>query len=147
MFKPQCKQLISVDGIELKPSSLHKSRSIVTVSSFAFSAIASRFSQLLKCDTDMVASYRVVPYLQRCYVSLVSTWLLKMLHKCCNTDVLGVLLIYPHSPSGTACSWDCAYISVKPLAAMLQHLNQCMYACTYVIYVYVRMYVCVYMGT
>ena len=29
-----------------------------------------------------------------------STQLLKVIHKCCNTDVLGVLLIYPHSPSG-----------------------------------------------
>ena len=43
-----------------------------------------------------------------------------MLHKCCNTDVLGVLLIYPHSPSGATHPRDRAYISVKPLAAVLQ---------------------------
>ena len=73
MFKPQYKQLINVDGIELKPSDLCKSRYIVTASSFAFSAIASRFPQLLKCDTDIVASYRVVPYFQRCYVSLATS--------------------------------------------------------------------------
>ena len=46
-----------------------------------------------------------------------------MLHKHCNTDMLGVLLIYPHSPSGTARTWDRAYISVKPLAAVLQPIN------------------------
>ena len=71
MFKPQYKQLINVDGINLKPSDVHKSRSIVTVSSFTFSAVTSHFPQLLKYDTDMVASYRVVPYLQHCYALLV----------------------------------------------------------------------------
>ena len=64
-----------MDRIELKPFDMCKSRSIITASSFAFSAIAShfpkRFPQLLKCDTDTVVSYRVVPYLQRCYASLV----------------------------------------------------------------------------
>ena len=41
--------------------------------SFAFSAIAS-FPQLLKHDTYMVAFYYlVVPYLQRCYVSLATS--------------------------------------------------------------------------
>ena len=57
-----------MDGIELKPSNVCKSQSIITESLFAFSAIV---SQLLKCDTDMVVSYRVVPYLQRCYALLV----------------------------------------------------------------------------
>ena len=73
MFKPQYKQLINMDEIELKASDARKSWSIVTASSFAFSAVASCFLQLLKCDTDMVASYRVVPYLQRCYASLVTS--------------------------------------------------------------------------
>ena len=41
----------------------------------------------------------------------------------CNMGVLGVLLIYPHSPLGAARPWDHAYISVKPLAAMLQPIN------------------------
>ena len=71
MSKPQYKQLINVDGIELKPSNVCKSRSIITASSFAFSAIASCFPQLLKWDTDMVASYCIVPYLQHCYALLV----------------------------------------------------------------------------
>ena len=56
MFKPQYKQLINVDGIELKPSNVRKIWSIVTASSFAFSAFTSRFPQLVKCDTDVVAS-------------------------------------------------------------------------------------------
>ena len=73
MFKPQYKQLINVDGIELKPSDVRKSRSIVTAPLLTFSAIASRFPQLLKCDTDMVASYLVVPCLQCCYASLVAS--------------------------------------------------------------------------
>ena len=93
-----------MDGIELKPSNVCKSWSITTASSFAFSTIASRFLQLLKHDTDMLASNHIVLYLQRCYASIVSNnavhdyW--KVLHKGCNTDVLRILLIYPHSPSG-----------------------------------------------
>ena len=47
-----------------------------------------------------------------------------MLHKRCNTDVLGVLLIYPHTPSGAACPRDRAYILVKPLAAVLQSISK-----------------------
>ena len=125
----QYKQLINVDGIELKPSNVCKSRSIVTASLFAFSAIASRFPQLLKYDTNMVASYRVIPYLRTTLLCLAtykqcSTRLLKMLHKRCNTDMLRVLLIYPHSPSGAVCPRDCAYISVKPLTAVLQPINE-----------------------
>ena len=104
-----------------------KIRPIVTASSLAFSAVSSRFPQLLKCDTNMVVSYRVVPYLQHCYASLVMSNAvhnyLKMLHKHCNTDMLGVLLIYPHSPSGAAYPQDHAYISVKPLATVLQPIN------------------------
>ena len=52
--------LINVNRIELKPSDVHKSRSIVTASSLVFSAIASHFPQLLKCNTDMVASGSVL---------------------------------------------------------------------------------------
>ena len=62
-----------MDGIKLKPSNMHKSPSIVTVLLFVFSAITPRFPQLLKCDTDMVGSYGVVPYLQRYYASLVTS--------------------------------------------------------------------------
>ena len=73
MFKPWYKQLINVDGIELKPFNVRKSWSITTASSFAFSAIASRFPQLLKHDTNMVVSYCIVPYLQHYYVLLVTS--------------------------------------------------------------------------
>ena len=146
MFKPYYKQLINVDRIELKPSDVCKSRcesqSIVTASSITFSAVASRFPQLLKCDTDMLASYCVVPYLQCCYASLFMSSAVHdyslMLHKRCNTDMLGVLLIYQHSPSGAVRPRDCAYISVKPLTAVLQPINVHMYIlCTFIhIYVY-----------
>ena len=37
-------------------------------------------------------------------------------------DVLGVLLIYLHSPLGTACLWVSVCISVKPLTAMLHYI-------------------------
>ena len=42
-----------------------------------------------------------------------STRLVKMLHKCYNMDMLGVLLIYPHSPSGTVRPRDRAYIRIS----------------------------------
>ena len=45
------------------------------------------------------------------------------IYKCCNTDLLGVLLIYLHSPLGAVHTQDRAYISVKPLTAMLQPIN------------------------
>ena len=107
MFKPQYKQLINVDGIEFKPSDVCKSWYIATEHHrlhFQPSHLT-QVPQLLKCDTDMVASYRVVPYLQRCRALLVTgdavhdelgstpTRLLKMLHKRCNMEMLGVLLI------------------------------------------------------
>ena len=57
----------------IESQDMRKSRSIITASSFAFSAIASCFPQLLKYDADMVVSYRVVPYLQRCYALLVTS--------------------------------------------------------------------------
>ena len=46
-----------------------------------------------------------------------------MLHKRCNTDMLGVLLICLYSPLGAARSRDHVYISVKPLVAVLQPIN------------------------
>ena len=72
----------------------------------------------------MVASYYRLLATLLCLASYkqCSTQLLKVLHKYCNMDVLGVLLIYPHSPSGAAYPRDCAYISVKPLAAVLQYI-------------------------
>ena len=91
----------------------------------------------------MVASYREVMLATLlCLASYEhrSTRLLKMLHKHCNTDVLGVLLIYPHSPSGAARPRDHAYISVKPLTAVLQPINVQFYVCAYVAaYSYIAM--------
>ena len=66
--------------------------------------------------------------------------------------MLRVLLIYPHSPLGAARPQDRAYISVKPLAAVLQSINVCMYVrihvctCMYVC-MYACMYVCMYVCT
>ena len=90
-------------------------------------------TELLKGDTNIVASYyQVVSTLLTMLLCLASyeqcnTQLLKVLHKCCNKDVFGVLLIYPYSQSGV--HWDGAYILVKPLAVVLQYI---MYVCTYV---------------
>ena len=83
-------------------------------------SVASRFPQLLKYGSVLPCSTLLTMLL--CFASYeqCSARLLKMLHKRCNTDMLGVLLIYPHSPLGTARPWDRAYISVKPLAAVLQ---------------------------
>ena len=62
-----------------------------------------------------------------------------MLHKRCNTDMLGVLLIYLHSPSGAAQPQDRVYTSVKPLAAVLQPINvsTCIHTC---IHTYIHAY-------
>ena len=43
-------------------------------------------------------------------------------------DALGILQIYLHSPSGAVRPRDRAYISVKPLAAVLQYIiDECIY--------------------
>ena len=55
-----------MDGIKLKPSDVHKSQPIAKAFLLAFSAIAF-FLQLLKCETDTVVSFCVVPYLQHRY--------------------------------------------------------------------------------
>ena len=81
-----------------------------------FLAIMS-FPQLLKHETDMVASCHVASTLLTTLLCLGSyeqccTQLLKVLHTCCNTDVLGVLLIYPPSPLGTVHIQElCIYVS------------------------------------
>ena len=133
MFNPWYKQLANQRGF--KPSNVRKSQSITTAWSFAFSTIAS-FPQLLKGDTDLVASYYRIVHCTLLLATLLclasheqcSTWWLKVLHKHCNMDVLGVLPICPHSPSGAACPQD---HWVKTLAA----------------YIYVCMYVSKYSGT
>ena len=117
------KQLISINGIKLKPFDMRKSQPIPIVSLFEFSAIMC-FSQHLKHATYMVASHCVVPSLVTLFTfgsyKQCCTRLIKVLHKFCNTDALKVLLIYQHSPLGAAHPWDLVYISVKPLTAVLQ---------------------------
>ena len=71
-------------------------------------------SILLPCSTLLAILLCLASYKQ------CSTWLLKVLHKSCNMNMLGILLIYPHSPSGAACPRNRTYISVKPLTVMLQ---------------------------
>ena len=78
------------------------------------------YGSILLPHSTLLATLSCLTIYKQC-----STWLLKVLHKCCNTDVLGVLLIYLHSPSGTACPLDRVYISIKPLAAVLQPINVC----------------------
>ena len=43
------------------------------------------------------------------------TRLLKVSHKCCNMNMLRILLIYPHSPSGALCPQDWAYIYISQI--------------------------------
>ena len=114
-------KLINMDGIELKPFDVHKSQPITIASLFTFSAIVYS-SQHLKCETyngtvsprcTLLATLFATSSYEQC-----CTRLMKALNKCCNTDVLGVLLIYPHSPSGAVHPWDHVYISVKPLSAV-----------------------------
>ena len=56
---------------------------------------------------------------------------IEKLYKHCNTDILRVLLIYSHSPSGAARPRDRVYISVKPLTAVLQPIIACTIATIY----------------
>ena len=48
-------------------------------------------------------------------------------------DMLEDLLIYSHSPSGAVHLRNHAYISVTPLAAMLQYINVAMYVTSFVV--------------
>ena len=61
-----------MDRIEFKLSDVSQTESASYKYRYAISLsleflAISLFPQLLRCKTDMVASYRVVPYLQRCY--------------------------------------------------------------------------------
>ena len=79
-----------------------------------------RYSSILLPHNTFLATLLCLASYEQC-----NTWLLKVLHKCCNTNVLGVLLIYLHSPLGAAYPQDCVYVSVKPLAAVVQSINVC----------------------
>ena len=117
MFKPQYKQLINMDRIKIKYSDMCKSWS-----NYHYSIIFCFFSHYILFSSTSEMRYRYgsvlahstyVPYLQCCYGSLVSTRLLKLLHKDCNMDMLRVLLIYPHSPSGAVHPQDNTYICIS----------------------------------
>ena len=96
-----------MDGIEPEPFNVHKSQPNAIASLLAVSAIVC-FSQRLKCEiysgsispccTLLAMLFAIGSYKQCCT---------RLMNKCCNTDVLWVVLIYPHSPSGT--SWDRVY--------------------------------------
>ena len=58
-----------MDGIELEPFNVRKSQPVAIASLFALSVIVC-YSQRLKSETYMVASYHVVPCLQSCLPSV-----------------------------------------------------------------------------
>ena len=61
-----------MDGIELKPPDVHHSLYKLLALSLAFLSKVS-FPQLIRQETDMVASYRIVPYLQHCYAWVITS--------------------------------------------------------------------------
>ena len=118
-------QLINVD---LSPStcakadiSLQHDRFVCVFSHRIFSSLSfDMVASVLLPHCTLLATLLCLASYEQC-----STRLLKVLHKCCNMDVLGVLLIYPHSPSGAHRPRDSAPdISVKPRAAVLQYIIQ-----------------------
>ena len=121
MFKPQYKQLINVDSSLWTCAkaclSLQHNHFVCVFSHRIFSLASEmwyQYGSILLSHTTLLATLLCLTSYEQC-----STRLLKVLHKCCNTDMLRVLLICLHSPSGAARPWDRAYISVKPLAAMM----------------------------
>ena len=122
MFKPRYEQLINVDSnlsTYTKASLLLQHNRFICILSFPHWASERWYwySSILLLRSTLLAMLLWLASYKQC-----STRLLKVLHKCCNTDMLGALLIYLHSPLGTACPWDRAYISVKPLTAVLQYI-------------------------
>ena len=151
MFKPQYKQLINMDSSLLTCAKagllLQHNRLICVFSCRIFSERWYRYGSILFPHRFLllamllcIASYeqsQIVDFTSTCpLISMeqCSTQLLKVLHKCCNMDVLGVLLIFLHSPLGAVRPQDRVYISVKSLAAVLQYLIN-MY-----IYIYIYIY-------
>ena len=97
-------KLIDAYGIKLNPSGICKSWPIAVALLSTFSTIAYLFLSFWKVyDTDMVASYHIVPFMQCYCASVITSNAVHDYWKCyiniVNMDVLGVLLIYPHSPS------------------------------------------------
>ena len=110
-------------GIELKLSNLHQSLYQFIASPFRLQPL--HFSSALRCESDMVASYRVVPYLQCCYARVVTSNAVHNYWKfyinvvtCMCSRFYWYIRTLPQ-----VCSWDpCIYIS-QTLTAMLQHVT------------------------
>ena len=87
----------------------------------------SSFPQLLRCKADMVASYRAVPYLQWYYAWVVTSSAVDNYWKCyinVVTRTCSGFYWYIHTlPRALHALGSRAYISVKPLAAILQYIN------------------------
>ena len=90
-----------------------------------FLAISS-FHQLMRCETDMVMSYRIVPYLQCCYAWVVTSNAVLNYWKCyINVVTWTCLGLYWHIctlPWVLHALGSHGYMLVKPLAAMLQYI-------------------------
>ena len=75
----------------------------------------------------MVASYRVVPYLQRCYAWVITSSSVHNYWKCYINVVTrtcsGFYWYIRTLPRALRALGSRAYISVKPLAAVLQYIN------------------------
>ena len=123
MFKPCYKQSINVDRIKLTLLTCAKANKLLALL-LAFSAISS-FPQLPRREADMVASYHVVPYLQHCYASVITSntvhnhwkYYINVVTQTCSgfsvTDISSDA-VHPQK--------SCIYISQTP-HCMLQHIN------------------------
>ena len=104
---------------------------------FSTSEMWGWYGSALPCNTLLAMLLHLNNYEQCC------TRLLKVLHICCNTDVLGVLLIYPYSPSDAAhpqelCLELCIYNFQTPCCSVTiyQCIYTCMHAYTHIYYMY-----------
>ena len=97
MFKPCCKQSTKADWVKFKQSDVAKACWVYSIIT-AFSAILSP-PQSQRLKADMVATCCIAPNLKHCHVLGVYEQCcirpLKVLHKCCNMDVLRIPPTYP----------------------------------------------------
>ena len=99
----------------------------------------------------MLASYRVVPYLQCCYGWVVTSSAVHNYWKCDINVVAwmcsGFYLYIRTLPWALRALRSRAYISVKPLTAVLQYVDVCMHVCVYGhinACIHACMYACIY---
>ena len=140
---------MNMNGFKLKPFNVQP---IVIAWLLVFSAIASFFifwmwhwyGCILPCSTLLTTLLCLSSYKQCC------TQLLKVLHKCCNTDIRnrGFTNIFTLSLDHFIPLWSCIYIyKLKPHCHVTTY--RCTYVCTYIrSYIqYIHMHVCMYSGT